>query len=130
MQQNLEIQKESLNPPADSQDLELRLVYIGDIGFEIGETSLAGDTPRGGGGFLVPITGGICLQRHMKIVPLQLTFSSSLQVIYLHPVPLPKGVGIRSNATKGLRVKILQGGSDYPLVYKNQLAEINVNTVA
>lgn len=44
--------------------------------------------------------------------------------------PLPEGVGIQSTATEGLRTKILQGGSDYPLVYKDRLAEINVNTVA
>ncbi|KAL9629229.1 MAG: hypothetical protein Q9164_006967 [Protoblastenia rupestris] len=93
-------------PPAPL-DLEPRLVHIGDIRFEIGDTSLAGDTPRGT--FLyVPITGG-----------------------YFNTVfPLPAGVGIRSSVTEGLRAKILQGGSDYPLVYKNQLTEINVNTVA
>lgn len=40
-------------------DLEPRLVHVGDIRFELGETSLGGNTPRGA--FLyVPITGGNC----------------------------------------------------------------------
>ncbi|KAL8826321.1 MAG: hypothetical protein Q9191_003872 [Dirinaria sp. TL-2023a] len=93
----------SLAPP----DIEPRLVHIGEIRFEIGETSLGGETPSGT--FLyVPILGGY------------------LNTVY----PLHEGCGIRSTATEGLRAKILQGGSDYPLVYKDQLTVINVNAVA
>lgn len=91
MLQNLDMQKESLAVPAAPQDLEPRLVYIGDIRFEIGETSLAGDTPRGT--FLyVPIIGGIFLLRRLNIVPLELTFSSSLQVILTPSFHYPRAL--------------------------------------
>lgn len=115
--------------PATPLDLEPRLVHIGDIRFEIGDASLAGDTPRGT--FLyVPIIGGIFSLNVLEsglIGPKSYLFSTG----YFNTVfPLPEGVGIRSSATEGLRAKVLQGGSDYPLVYKNQLTEINVNTIA
>lgn len=62
---------------------------------------------------------------------LKIQLAEALCLGYFNTVyPLPEGFGIRSTATEGLRAKILQGGGDNPLIYNNQLAEINTNAVA
>ena len=66
--QGLNMKKESLAVPAPPQDLELRLVHIGHIRFDLGETSLAGDTPRGTFLYL-PIIGGILCQVSRVLSP-------------------------------------------------------------
>lgn len=54
MEENYSALPTAAAPP----DTEPRLVHIGEIRFDIGETTLAGETPRGT--FLyIPIIGGI-----------------------------------------------------------------------
>ncbi|KAL8699008.1 MAG: hypothetical protein Q9201_006254 [Fulgogasparrea decipioides] len=110
---------------------EPRLVHIGDIRLELGETSLGGETPRGS------FSLGPDNWRYRPEEPLEAQSAPKLQVAdilslgYFNTVyPLPEGFGIQSTTTEGLRAKIFQGGSDYPLVYKDQLTEININAVA
>jgi hypothetical protein len=43
---------------------------------------------------------------------------------------LPDEFGIHSEAIKSLRVEVLPGGGNYPLVHNNEIAELNVNVVA
>ncbi|CAI6332018.1 unnamed protein product [Periconia digitata] len=84
-----------------------RLVHIGEIEFNLGEVVTGDATPQGTSMFC-PIVGG-----HLKTV-----------------YPLPEGFGINSKATEGLRAEVLPGGGDNPLIYNNELAQINVSVIA